>query len=975
MANQVNDADFGVIKAPGSYVQTKVIDNQAGTLSTGVIALIGEADSGPDFTQETSLVDDCSFGPDAFASVQQKYGSGPLVDAFFRAAQASNDPLIPNSFTRAILVKTNPSTRGTLDLERAGLTDFATVSSKNLGASENQVSVLVATEEEVAPTTGLFSYVPAHQQVIVSARVNGGAKVNLTLAANTGPATAVGTLESSAGASFNTISSKLYATGGVNRNVIAGGSIGATIGLVATGNSVVISLATGSWAVTPSVGDTLVIPNNNDYGIAIAANSVIAGGSGQNRGSYIVTAATSNSVTATKVRDYGAATVTAPVNDSGPIADVDEIVCFSPVELKVVDGVDRNVLSGLVAVTVAGTASGQNLTLTLGTGSVWAAMPQAGDLVILPASAPAAWRASAVNTGIYQVVSATSGTGVGASTLTMTRLSNGAPTSFSATAIAATTDLVVLKPEVDGLGKSLELSDGGGTEALATTPLKFMALVPNTNVSWISTTLAPVLLTSATEASTTLTASKSSTNTSEVVQFGGDIMMAVGYKGAGLATTGSLTISGTTLTTTVVGGNGQNLTVDLKQFATIGDLVSYLNAQPGYVAAAADNAVALKPLLFKKKDGTKITVLDKGTFTIASELGSKPGRIKNDGYATWLEMQDLSLLMLGTSTTVETIPSAGMPEAQALSFLSGGAKGSTTNANVQAALAALERVRVNFVVPLFSRDATLDFAQGLTESGSTYTIAQIHDLTKSHAVAMSAIKRRKWRQAFLSVKGSFNEAKAAARNVVSFRAAMTFQDVKGTNSQGEAAQFQPWMAAVLAASMQAGGFNEPIVKKLVNVSGVLLDDNSYGDSISDQEEALDSGLLPLELAEGAGFRFLSDQTTYGPVDSNFVYNSVQAVYMMDVLAALIADRMERKFVGRPLSAVPAGVIRSFLEAVMREALLLKITAPSDGAEQGFKDASVVIRAPAAYVTVTASLGTGLYYVLNTAFITKVEQSA
>lgn len=960
MSQTVNETGFGVIKVPGSYVQTKVIDNQAGALSTGVIALIGEADAGPDFTQETTLP---SFGPDELSAVQAKYGSGPIVDAFFRATVASNDPLITNTFTRAIIVKTNVSTKASTSLTRAGLSNYSVIGSKNYGALENQIAVQVVSVAEVAPTTGLFTYVPAHQQVILSMRANGGAKTNVTIAANTGP--------DSIPALVNAANSDVLCTGGVNRAVIGAGSIGATISLVASGLSATISLSTGSWAVTPQVGDTLVIPNNLDYGIAVSPSSVLMVAAAANRGTYVVTAATSNSVTATKVRDYGAATISSPVNKSAAILDVDEIVVYSPLKVDIVKGVDRSVLTtGLVSVNIAAAVSGSTMTLTLGTGSVWSALPQAGDLLFVPASGPLS-----TNAGWYSVTSATTGTAAGASTITSTRLSNGSPSAVGATALTAITNFQVYKPAIDGVGKSLELYDGGGTETLATTPLKFMALSPNANVSWISTAVSPVLLTSATQTSTTLSASRSSTSSSESVTAGGDVIVRVGYKGNGLATTGSLTISGTTLTTTVVGGNGSNLSIDLKQFGTIGDLVSFINAQPGYVASASSNAVASRPLIYTLSDGTKATVLDKATWGIASELGSAAGRIKNDGYSLWSVVNsDMNLIQLGTSATLASVPSAGLPETQALTFLTSGAKGATTNSTVQAGLVALERVTANFVVPLFSRDATTDIAQGLTEATSTYTISQIHDLVKTHVLLMSQVKRRKWRQAFLSFKGSFTQARAAAATVASAKASVCFQDIIATSAAGDSVQFQPWMAAVLAASMQAGGFNEPIVKKVVNVSGVLMADGSYGDSIGEQESALDAGLLPLELATGIGIRWVSDQTTYA-ADNNFVYNSVQAVYMVDALAALISSRMERKFVGRPLSQVPAAVMRAYLESVMREALALGITAPSDGAEQGFKDASIEIRAPAAYVKVTASLDSGLYFVLTTAFVTKVTSAA
>lgn len=304
-------------------------------------------------------------------------------------------------------------------------------------------------------------------------------------------------------------------------------------------------------------------------------------------------------------------------------------------------------------------------------------------------------------------------------------------------------------------------------------------------------------------------------------------------------------------------------------------------------------------------------------------------------------------------------------------FLSGAAKGGTTNAIITSVFNALQKVKGNFVVPLFSRDATADIAEGLTESSSTYTISSIHSAARSHAYTMSQPKRRGWRQAFLSVKGTFAQAKAAAQNIADSRCSMTFQDVRAPNASGDLVQFQPWMAAVLAASMQAGGFNEPIVKKFVAINGVVFSDTSYGDDISSQENAILAGLLPLETVDSGGYRWVTDQTTYS-IDNNFVYNSIQAMYMMDTLAALISDRMERRFIGRSLADITAGTMGAYLQGIMREALNLKITAASIGAPNGYKNAKVSITAPYADVQVEASLGTGLYFILNTAFITRVE---
>jgi hypothetical protein len=82
--------------------------------------------------------------------------------------------------------------------------------------------------------------------------------------------------------------------------------------------------------------------------------------------------------------------------------------------------------------------------------------------------------------------------------------------------------------------------------------------------SFVSTTVAPNILTSATEYQSLVTASRSADNITESFLGNGTALLTVGYHGGGTTTTitGSMTISGTTLTTTVSGGIGSPLSIN-----------------------------------------------------------------------------------------------------------------------------------------------------------------------------------------------------------------------------------------------------------------------------------------------------------------------------------------------------------------------------------------------------------------------------
>lgn len=944
--------DEGVLVIPGAYPSIKVQKQNSGLATSGVIFLIGEADAGPAWSEETDLSLNF-YAPSEMSDVVAKYKSGNIVDAFRAAANPAKDTDITGSPSAIYVIKTNISAKASGTLLRSGLTAYGTVADKSFGKLGNNTSIVTtAKTAEVAPETGLFTYIPGPETGgsdghSLALRVNGGAKQTLSINAQTTPTALVTALNGLSG---------VFAVGGVDRGTITGIGSGVTLALAATGNSVTITLGSGSWTTTPSVGDTLIIPADGTYGAT--DESVLAGASNENRGAYVVTAATTSTITATKLRDDVGTGVSAPANVAAVAigAEALDILCYSPINLKNATGTDRSILTGLTTRTVSGAATGQSLKLTLQTSYQWAALPQVGDFVQIPSTAPAAFLASGSNTGWYVVTAATNGLSAGASTITMTRLSSGAPATFAATALAATTDLVCLRPAIDGVAKALELYDNAGN--LNVSGLFFTTA--GAAVTWLSTAGTPYLLTSASEQRQYTSIVRQADGVSENFEAGGDIALKVGYNG----TTATLTITSTALTTTVVGGTGANLSLKLADFRRLSDLAAYINTQTGYTAAVA---TALQ--------GQQApTVLDRGTFSICSDLGSKAGQIKKDAYDWFKRLSENSAtVQLGTTTVARA--DAGLPDAQSMFFLAGGTKGATTAAGALAAITALTKLRGNFVVPLFSRDATDDIADGLTEDDSTYEIDAINAAVSSHVLEMSKMKRRRHRQAFVSFRGSFADAKLAAQNIANYRVSMTFQDVKTLDSTGSIKQFQPWMGAVLAAGMQAAGFYRSVVQKGINCSGVVMADGSFSDQEdADLESAIENGLMTILRPQGGGLVWNSDQTTYA-TDESFVYNSNQAIYASDIIALTVAQRMERRFVGQSPADVSASVALSYLQGIMADMKRLKLIAASDDAPNGYKNVVLSIVGNAMKVEMEIKLAGTILFIPISFLVTQVQQTA
>lgn len=835
--------DSGTLIIPGAYPIIKVQTASSGLAATGVVMLVGESDAGPRFDAEADLAQN-AFGPDQLAAVVAKYKSGPIVDGFRAVANAPNDPNLQGAPSAIIIAKTNSSVKAQGNLLKTLGGVYGVLEDKSFGALGNLIYWQVtANQAEVVPSTGQFTYIPPVGTVGIDVRVDGAVASNATLSANESPTAFVGVLNGFTG---------VTATGGVERGLVSvSGTLALTANPSSMGATVIQLVRSINWSVAPQVGDTLIIPTG----------SVVAGGSGQNIGAYVVTQVAAASLFATKLSDAGHG--------------------------GAVPGVITN------PTTVAATSI-----LSTTDADVWSAV----------------------------TISHSSGS------------------------------------VIDGVGKTLEIDQlTSGSDLLSRTAYLLGTVTP---VAWVSTSSAPKVLVSAAELKVDLNTNRQFDNVTENLVAGGNVCLLIGYN-AGSGGTATLSIVSGVLTTSVSGGSGANLNITLSQFPSIADLASFINSQTGYSAAVGSGVLGQQPT----------SALDEvASMGIASDFGAFTGRLKNDAEAFFQVIAQQSVLVQLNNPPADAL--AGLPAlTTSFAYLAGGAKGGSANSDFTGAIDALQNVVGNFLVPLVSRDAPLDIAAGLTDSSSTYTIDSINAYAKTHVLAMSTLKKRKNRQAFCSKEDTFVNAQNAAGNLASFRVSLAFEDFKQVASSGNLTQFQPWMGACLAAGMQAAGFYRAIFNKGINTSGVVSlagDFNPRNDS--QVEQALLAGLLPARPALGGGFSWVSDQTTYGK-DNNFVFNSIQAVYVADIIALSTSQAMEQAFVGQSVADISAAVALSFLEAKMAQFLALKLIAPSIDAPKGFKNASIQINGPAMIVQVEVKLAGAIYFIPITFLVSPVQQSA
>jgi hypothetical protein len=465
--------------------------------------------------------------------------------------------------------------------------------------------------------------------------------------------------------------------------------------------------------------------------------------------------------------------------------------------------------------------------------------------------------------------------------------------------------------------------------------------------------VAAQLYASASEPAVQIDVTRTDNGTNESFLVNADVALQLGYEG----TTATATIASGVLSTTVTGGAGANLSISLANFSTLSDLAAFINSQAGYSASVVAVYSSNSP-----------AVLDKVTnIGICASSAAKSGRIKKS-VANFNEKMAQSAKISASVTAVE-----GLPAAMAKTFFTGGSKGATTAANIVEAISKCETLSANFIIPLFSRDASADIAEGLTDSSSTYTIDAVHAATKSHVLKMSTSKIKKNRQAFLSAWDAFNVVKSKAASLANERVSMTFQKASQVNSQGVVVEFQPWFTACIAAGMQAGGFYKGITNKYANVISFTDPSGFDSGSIGDLETAIESGLLTL-VPEIQGNRWASDQTTYSK-DTNFVYNSIQAMYAADLVALDLTQSMQVAFVGKSLADVTASVALSFMASKMSAYRTNKLITASDDAPLGYKNAKVKISGPIMEVGVEIKLSTTLYFIPIEINISEVQSEA
>lgn len=548
----------------------------------------------------------------------------------------------------------------------------------------------------------------------------------------------------------------------------------------------------------------------------------------------------------------------------------------------------------------------------------------------------------------------------------------------NATALAAAIDTALSSNiGASASGDSIKLDQAAGSNLQRNGWGRSFELVGGTALSAVGH--AAGIHYAAAEPMATLTVRNPVSTLEESATVGGDIVLSLGRDNTGSATAASVSISSTQITLSQTGATPASYALNKSDFPTIQSLADYVNTLAGWSASVSSVLLGQLPL----------SILDRVSSVGAfySAVDSKPARIKRDAdrVADFFNLSSqVELIPLASASEVKKV---GLPDEQGVPnalYLSGGSKGATTSADIVNALSKFEKFRVNSIVPLFSRDASDDIADLLTDAGSTYTIDGIQQAVKTHLSLMRTTKKKSERQGYLSFKGSYADAKIKIATMATAPVQMVIQDIRQADSEGNIKWFLPWAGAALLAGARGGSpIGNPLTFKYFNMSGIRHTAQAMSTAEQDividfdpdlqYDDAIANALTFWESPQTGGFRLVVDNTTYNK-DGNWVLNRAHVLYAADVIAYDFRNQLENIYVGLK-NTVSAAEIKSTCEAILGTYLAQGITVSTSDAKNGFKQLVVQINGNTVNVSVVVKLVEGIDFILADITLQRASQTA
>ncbi|MCF6205350.1 MAG: hypothetical protein L3J47_00455 [Sulfurovum sp.] len=384
---------------------------------------------------------------------------------------------------------------------------------------------------------------------------------------------------------------------------------------------------------------------------------------------------------------------------------------------------------------------------------------------------------------------------------------------------------------------------------------------------------------------------------------------------ASLAGATAQIIDVTSATMTLTGANGKatglttavlptadNETVAFLPNETLSAFASRLNATTNFSATVPAGVNGDVVLMSEFDFGTAATAVDV-RFDAAKEPTTS-GHFRRDLHELVLWINTFSELASATRSNAAAAEGSELPSVNSLYFtepvaFTGGARGSSSNADWQAAFDALGNVRANHIVPLISEDLV---NQG---NSSSATLATVAAQLLSHVQQMATTGKSE-RGGYIGHKANLANMKLQAANLGSADVQYYAQRLTLIDVDGNLKEMDEWSQALSAAGMRSGAeeVGEPLTFKKLKTTG-LTQDASWGPADQTVRNSLvEAGIMFAEEAPNGGFRWVRDLTTY-VADDNVTLIDGNTRDAVRFIAYDLRTSIEARFTGE--KALPATV--------------------------------------------------------------------
>jgi hypothetical protein len=361
----------------------------------------------------------------------------------------------------------------------------------------------------------------------------------------------------------------------------------------------------------------------------------------------------------------------------------------------------------------------------------------------------------------------------------------------------------------------------------------------------------------------------------------------------------TITIANSSVAKTLVTSVG-GISLALADYATIGELAAYINAQTGFTCTPVAGQENASPLELDAVTGQDIYT---APYTTRSDLQAMADMINS------------ASVLVSASVVNAAVDRQVVANMAAAEFLTGAVEGAYTGTEWSAALTMLESEDVQFV-------------------STPSTDAAVHATIKTHCALMSNVSNRRERQFLLgapwktssSVGTEIALAVSAAQSLNSFNGMYVFNGGRARNVDGVITNYPASYAACMLMGIAcASAINNPLTFKDLNFI-----DLEWNMSESQVESALKEGVAVVNYAPTGVPRLVRQFNTYQTNDLK--YNEFSSVREMFFASRDLRNFLEARYVGKPGTSVVGGALRASVEGrlALYERIGIFIRNPAEG---------------------------------------------